>query len=67
MNDQFLLMESNFTENNTKQAFREVKFYKKGFKPRTDLCEDKQGTIISDNAAIKIDGRNIFNNFYDQR
>jgi hypothetical protein len=53
MNDQLLLMESNFTENNTKQAFREVKFYKEGFKPGTNLCEDKQGKTISDNAAIK--------------
>jgi hypothetical protein len=53
MNDQLLLIESNITENNTKQAFREVTFYKEGFKPRTDLCKDKQGKIISDNAAIK--------------
>jgi hypothetical protein len=53
MNDQLLLVESNFTENNTKQAFREVKFYKEGFKPRTDSCKDKQVKIISDNAAIK--------------
>jgi type III secretory pathway component EscR len=31
MNDQLLLMESNFTENNAKQAFREVGFYNEGF------------------------------------
>jgi hypothetical protein len=38
MNDQLLLMDSNFAENNLKHAFREVKLYKEGFKPRTDLC-----------------------------
>jgi hypothetical protein len=53
MNDQLFLMESNFTENNIEQAFREVKFHKEGLKPRTDLCKDKQGKIISDNAEIK--------------
>jgi hypothetical protein len=53
MNDQLLLIESSFIENNTKHAFREVKFCKESFKPRTDLCKDKQRKIISDNTAIK--------------
>lgn len=53
MNGQFLFMERNVIENNTMQAFREVKLYKKGFKPWTDLCKDKQGKIISDNTEIK--------------
>jgi hypothetical protein len=43
MNDQLHLVESSFTENNTMQVVREVKFYKEGFKPRTDLCKDKRG------------------------
>jgi hypothetical protein len=43
MNDQLFLRESNFIENNKRHAFRKVKFYKEGFKPRTGLCRDKQG------------------------
>jgi hypothetical protein len=53
MNDQLLLMESSYIENDTKQAFREVKLYKERFKSGIDLCEDKQGKIISYNTAIK--------------
>jgi hypothetical protein len=30
----------------------EVKFYEEGFKPRTGLCKDKYGEIISDDTAI---------------
>jgi hypothetical protein len=62
MNDQILLMESSFIENNTKQAFREVKLCKECFKSRIDLCKDNQGKIIS-YRQLKVGGRKIFNNF----
>jgi hypothetical protein len=38
-----LLRESNVIENNKKQAFGEVKFYKEGFERRIDVCKDKTG------------------------
>jgi endonuclease/exonuclease/phosphatase family metal-dependent hydrolase len=48
MNNILLKVEQNFAENNTREAYKGVNVFKKGFKPRTTLCKDTGGDIIAD-------------------
>ena len=51
-NEQLEDMEKNFKENNDRQAYKEVKFIKKGYAPRTSMIKDKKGEIVSTHAEV---------------
>jgi hypothetical protein len=53
LNDVLLKMEDDFMDNNTKEAYKGVNFFKKGFKPNTNLCRNTSGVIISNKEEIK--------------
>lgn len=46
-------MEADFKENDIRNAYDYLKKLRQGFKPRTTLCKDKSGQIISDTQNIK--------------
>lgn len=43
----------NFAANNTRIIYKMMKNIKEGFKPRTSLCKDKNGNIISGTDKVK--------------
>jgi sorting nexin-29 len=53
MNNILLKMEEDFVHNNTREAYKAVNVFKKGFKPNTNLCKDRDGNIIADPENIK--------------
>ena len=46
-------MEEEFTEGNVHKAYKEVKEIRQGFKPRTDICKDKDGNLLGSKTDIK--------------
>lgn len=53
MNQQITVIEKDFKNNNLRNIYKYIKNLKIGFKPKTRLCRDKSGRIISDVTLIK--------------
>ena len=59
-NDRILKMEENLERNNSREAYKYLKYLRGGYKPRTNLCRNDEGQIVSDSATIKFTWRNYF-------
>jgi hypothetical protein len=46
-------MTEEFKENDLLKAFKEVRSYREGFKPSTELCKDVQDIIIGECTKIR--------------
>uniref|UniRef100_A0A6P7GY75 Uncharacterized protein LOC114348316 n=1 Tax=Diabrotica virgifera virgifera TaxID=50390 RepID=A0A6P7GY75_DIAVI len=53
-NQRILNIEREFKENETHSAYQFIKHLRQGYKPKTSLCKNKKGEIISDMDEIKI-------------
>uniref|UniRef100_A0A6P7G1Q3 Uncharacterized protein LOC114332962 n=1 Tax=Diabrotica virgifera virgifera TaxID=50390 RepID=A0A6P7G1Q3_DIAVI len=47
-------IEREFKENKTRNAYQFIKHLRQGYKPKTSLCKNKKGEIISDMDEIKV-------------
>jgi hypothetical protein len=62
MNNPLLEMEENFRHKETHKAYKRIKEIKNGFMARTDLCRDKDGSIISNPEVIQSRWKQYFEN-----
>lgn len=51
--EQLLNIDKDLASKNTRRAYRQLNSIKNGHQPRTSLCKDKNGNIISDTENIK--------------
>ncbi|CAG4962692.1 unnamed protein product [Colias eurytheme] len=53
-------METLIRASETRQFYQELKSYKKGYQPVTQMLEDEDGNLIANKADIKVSWRNYF-------
>jgi hypothetical protein len=54
LNEHMIKINEEFQIQNIHMAFNEIKSHREGFKPKTDMCKDRDGTIIEDKEGIKV-------------
>ncbi|KAG8226614.1 hypothetical protein J437_LFUL007687 [Ladona fulva] len=50
-----------FRENNTREAYKEINFFKKGFQPSTNICRECNGNLLTDKEKVMIRWKQYFN------
>lgn len=52
-NDHILLVQEKFTQNEAREAYRELNFFRKGFKPTSSMCRRTDGSITAEKSEVK--------------